>query len=286
MEAQQFTALSSDYDPNILQLLIDPENSNQTLISDSQFAEELQLQEAIVASFTTPPTPHNFSSQDHQKQSSIEIGESSQSSCEICAERKENDEMFPLQCCSDKFCRECISKHVSITIKKRTTILNQDITCPGLDCKGKLIIDECREILPKDVLTTWEDVICESMIPDSQKIYCPYKNCSALLIDDGYQGVITEAECPFCRRLFCARCRVPWHCGVDCEEFLRLSENERGSEDLMVHELAKKNKWQRCPKCKFFVEKNEGCLHMTCRCGFQFCYGCGATWGSSHGGCQ
>ncbi|KAM2993604.1 hypothetical protein FF2_045682 [Malus domestica] len=46
----------------------------------------------------------------------------------------------------------------------------------------------------------------------------------------------------------------------------------------MVLELAKKNKWRRCPTCKFIVEKNEGCLHITCRCGYEFCYACGKYW--------
>ncbi|XP_012852686.1 PREDICTED: probable E3 ubiquitin-protein ligase RNF217 [Erythranthe guttata] len=99
-------------------------------------------------------------------------------------------------------------------------------------------------------------------------------------------GDVREAECPFCNRLFCARCSVTWHSGVDCEEFSKLRFDERGREDRMVHELAKKNQWQRCPRCKFFVERKEGCLHITCRCGFQFCYACGAAWSSTHGGCR
>ncbi|WJX37318.1 RBR-type E3 ubiquitin transferase [Trifolium repens] len=30
------------------------------------------------------------------------------------------------------------------------------------------------------------------------------------------------------------------------------------------------------------VEKSWGCLHMTCRCGCCFCYGCGGEWSSVH----
>lgn len=30
------------------------------------------------------------------------------------------------------------------------------------------------------------------------------------------------------------------------------------------------------------VERNQGCPHMTCKCGAQFCYNCGGKWGSSH----
>ncbi|BBG98735.1 RING/U-box superfamily protein, partial [Prunus dulcis] len=102
-------------------------------------------------------------------------------------------------------------------------------------------------------------------------------DCSALLVDDGGE-VVTVSECPNCRRLFCAQCKVAWHAGIDCGEFQNLNENEREKEDIMVMELAKKKNWRRCPRCNFFVEKTDGCLHITCRCGLEFCYGCGSYW--------
>ena len=27
--------------------------------------------------------------------------------------------------------------------------------------------------------------------------------------------------------------------------------------------------------CHFWVERQSGCSHMTCRCGYEFCYKCG-----------
>lgn len=33
-----------------------------------------------------------------------------------------------------------------------------------------------------------------------------------------------------------------------------------------------------CPNCKSPVERRGGCKHMTCRCGYDFCYGCLASW--------
>ncbi|KAI7853160.1 hypothetical protein BDC45DRAFT_536629 [Circinella umbellata] len=40
-------------------------------------------------------------------------------------------------------------------------------------------------------------------------------------------------------------------------------------------ELALKEGWARCPNCKYFVERQEGCRHIKCRCGIRFCYLCG-----------
>ncbi|KAK2976616.1 hypothetical protein RJ640_021418 [Escallonia rubra] len=211
-----------------------------------------------------------------------EVGESSQIFCEICVERKESHEMFRVERCCHSFCSDCISKHITVKIQDSIEV----VTCPGLDCKGVLEIDACKTMIPKDVIAQWDEALCRSLISASQKFYCPFKDCSAMLVDDDDVEVIREAECPECHRLFCAQCHVPWHSGIECEEFQRLNVDERGREDLMVRELAREQNWMRCPHCKFYVEKTEGCLHMTCRCGLQFCYACGAKWSETHGGCQ
>lgn len=110
----------------------------------------------------------------------------------------------------------------------------------------------------------WEDALCESMVVGSKDLYlyCPFKECSAMLVDDGGE-VVTMSECP----------NVAWHDGSDYDAFQIMRRNV-GSEraDNMVMELAQKKNWRRCPGCKFFVEKNEGCMHITCRSAFSFVY--------------
>ncbi|KAL8502156.1 hypothetical protein ACS0TY_021316 [Phlomoides rotata] len=222
-----------------------------------------------------------------------ERSSSSPSLCEICAERKDEDDMFPLHCVHN-FCTDCISKHVSIIIKKRRALVtNTDeaakISCPVIDCTAVLETDKLRAVLPADVVSMWDDILCESLISPTMKFYCPYKDCSGLLVREGGEGeVIRESECPFCHRLFCAKCNVAWHSGVGCEERERLKEEEEREREaeLKFLDLAKKKEWQRCPNCKFYVDKREGCLHMTCRCRFEFCYACGKAWTSTHGGCR
>ncbi|XP_030451991.1 E3 ubiquitin-protein ligase RSL1-like [Syzygium oleosum] len=274
-------------------------------VPDSEYALELQFQEVLEVSCVMNMNPSktnagSFSSlvvvaeaDPNRSQMKVidpvemgvqkEGGQSSESFCEICAERKEAKEMFRIRTvCSHTFCSLCISRHVEAKVLENVTT----IRCPGLECEGVLQIDSCRQILPENVLCMWEKSLCEAMFLESQKFYCPFKNCSALLIKDCDDGkVIRECECPYCHRLFCAECSVPWHAGVSCEEFQSLNEDERGREDLIVRELAKENKWGRCPKCKFYVERTLGCPHIICRCQFQFCYGCGSEWSEAHGGC-
>ncbi|CAN6700640.1 unnamed protein product [Malus baccata var. baccata] len=280
-------------------------------VSDSKYAQELQFQEALMSSSAiTSQSTHNDGSSSSSSSATIqatqaiqshpiheillpiqdtrESGESSspqpstQTLCGICVEMKEADEMFRNEGCVHSFCSDCITKHVASKIQSNIHV----VSCPGLDCRAVLELDACMPMLPKEVIERWNDALCEAMVLGAQRIYCPFSDCSTvLMIDNEGEEAVRESECPICHRLFCARCQVPWHPGVDCDEYRRLNEDERGRADLMVKELAKQKKWKRCPRCKYYVEKTQGCLHITCRCQFQFCYGCGAEWTSTHGVC-
>nr|GEY48928.1 zinc finger, C6HC-type [Tanacetum cinerariifolium] len=93
------------------------------------------------------------------------------------------------------------------------------------------------------------------------------------------KGLPTALFEDFCSSL---SCKVTWHSGMDCSEFQSLKENERDPNDIMLMDLAKNKKWRRCSSCKYNVERTDGCLHITCRCGYHFCYGCGEKHTSSH----
>ncbi|OAY52617.1 probable E3 ubiquitin-protein ligase RNF217 [Manihot esculenta] len=269
--------------------VLDSEEHQEGVVSfpDDIFAEALQLQEALMKSvinsqmkMTNPSSVLMIEAPPEQNLQ--ESGQSSSSFCEICAETKESNQMFATERCAHSYCYDCITKHVATKIQDSIT----KFTCPGLNCKAVLELETCRVKLSKGVIDRWEEALCEELISASQRFYCPFKDCSAMMVADSEGESITEAECPFCHRLFCARCHVPWHSGVECEVFQKLNEDERGREDLMVMEIAKEKKWSRCPNCKFYVERTEGCPHITCRCSFQFCYGCESEWTETHGGCQ
>ncbi|KAK9705732.1 hypothetical protein RND81_07G077900 [Saponaria officinalis] len=191
--------------------------------------------------------------------------------CDICADTKPRYEWFTIKGCSHSYCSDCMKNYVASKLQDGVS----RVSCPVPDCAGVLEPEYCREILPSEVFERWGNLLCESVLLASQKFYCPFKDCSALLLDDGDESV-TQCECPSCFRLFCAQCKVGWHAGFKCSEFQNLSKDEREKEDLMLRDLAKNKNWQRCPACKFYVEKSEGCLYMKCRCGIAFCYSCGA----------
>ncbi|KAM7480653.1 hypothetical protein LguiA_028866 [Lonicera macranthoides] len=87
------------------------------------------------------------------------------------------------------------------------------LKCLAINCKGLIVPETCPPIVPQEVFDRWENALCESLILGSHKIYLfPFKDCSAMLVDDGTE-VVTVSECPNCRRLFCMQYKVGRHSG-------------------------------------------------------------------------
>ena len=83
---------------------------------------------------------------------------------------------------------------------------------------------------------------------------------------------LTLLQCPRCKRSLCKQCKVPWHesmfplfrcpehhhityCAAEltCKEYQAIPINERAPEDLAFTELAKQERWRRCPKVSNFA---------------------------------
>ncbi|GAB1311338.1 hypothetical protein MFIFM68171_01548 [Madurella fahalii] len=59
----------------------------------------------------------------------------------------------------------------------------------------------------------------------------------------------------------------------------------RVSNDERFWRLSREMGWKRCPDCKRWVEKTDGCNHIACICGCHFCYRCGRAPYGNHGEC-
>lgn len=186
--------------------------------------------------------------------------------CQICFETRSANESFTIKGCDHAYCSDCMSKYVATKLEENVT----RIGCPVPDCKQGLLDPEyCRSILPPLVFDMWGYALCEAAIPQSDKFYCPFKECSALLIiNKGKLEVVNESscgsECPNCKRMFCLRCNVPWHDSITCEEFKKLADETKIADDMLM-DLAQSNEWRRCPNCHIFVEKARGCMFLKCR---------------------
>ncbi|THG17462.1 hypothetical protein TEA_006852 [Camellia sinensis var. sinensis] len=152
-----------------------------------------------------------------------------------------------------------------------------------------------KSFLPVASYEMLERALAESNVINSDKIYCPFPNCSVLL--DPHECLSTRAssssqsdnscvECPVCHRFICVECGVPWHSSMSCEEYQNLPLDERDAADITLHRLAESNRWRRCQQCRRMIELIHGCYHMTCWCGHEFCYSCGAGYRDGQQTCQ
>ncbi|XP_057958776.1 E3 ubiquitin-protein ligase RSL1-like [Malania oleifera] len=214
----------------------------------------------------------------------VEDENASTFTCEICIEpittaaRKFNNG----GACAHPFCSDCIAQYVRVTVYDNGVA---EIRCPGLDCRLLLDPLACRRILSAELFVKWCDLLCERVILGLEKCYCPYADCSALIIDEcgggGGGGRGKRWECPGCRKAFCFRCKARWHAGYRCREI----GDVRDANDVVFGELMERKKWVRCPVCGRCVERRSGCFQIRCRCGTDFCYKCGEKISRSGCGC-
>ena len=136
----------------------------------------------------------------------------------------------------------------------------------GLNCKTVYEKETCWWI-PDDLNERWDKALCEALFLQVPKFYCPYNDCSVMMVveNEKDEECVGETKCPACRRMFCPKCKVPWHPEINCDEYQKLNVNERQREDLLLRMLAKRQRWERCPNCKFYVERKSGCPVVTCR---------------------
>ncbi|XP_068728812.1 E3 ubiquitin-protein ligase RNF217-like [Montipora capricornis] len=185
-------------------------------------------------------------------------------SCCICLENFQRNRAS-IHCeCDAVICDSCLGAYVRLQIT---------------DGKWKLECANCNSMLSKYLIQKslqgypllqehFNRLVVEAQRDPLAKT-CP--NCRARnRVKNQRAKQIWCAECHFS---WCFQCHAPWHKGLSCKDF------KRGSK--MFREWTKNTtegvvNARPCPKCKVFIQRSEGCDHMSCpRCRTQFCYLCG-----------
>ncbi|KAL8158535.1 hypothetical protein V2J09_000072 [Rumex salicifolius] len=213
--------------------------------------------------------------------------------CLICLEDVNEKEMLEFHSCRHRFCSSCITTHIQLKVRG-----GELPKCPQPDCRLALSIDICKMLLDPKMWTMMDQLVKESSIPGTEKVYCPSPKCSNLMSKaealatqwgHAFTSRLQESACRCvkCYSLFCISCRVLWHSNMSCESY-KIGEsfwNSR-SVDEKLRQLAGNNKWRKCPRCSHMVELASGCNHISCRCGHQFCYVCGLEWRKKRATCS
>ncbi|KAM3256534.1 hypothetical protein ACQJBY_049154 [Aegilops geniculata] len=213
--------------------------------------------------------------------------------CAICLEDTDVSKIHVVEDCAHRFCFCCMKEHVKVKLLHGTLP-----ACPQDGCTTKLTVEGSKIFLSPRLLDIMVQRIREGQIPATQKIYCPYPKCSALmslsemkhpLQESSSKYTIADAatlrKCVKCRGSFCISCKVPWHDRMSCYDYKSRYPQAR-PDDAKLQNLARQQLWRQCVKCKHMIELSEGCYHMTCVCGYEFCYTCGKEWKDKKATCS
>lgn len=100
-------------------------------------------------------------------------------------------------------------------------------------------------------------------------VRCPGVGCTYLLIDADITGALAESgslEDVLARR---SKLRID-NGGSRLEEVLTLALSDASQAGVL-------QQCQACPQCLVLISRADGCMHMGCLCGCQFCYRCGGS---------
>ena len=88
-----------------------------------------------------------------------------------------------------------------------------------------------------------------------------------------------DVECK-CGQLYCFTCKEEAHRPVDCQTVSEWNVKNCAESENLTWIIANT---KPCPKCARPIQKNQGCMHMTCsQCRHEFCWLCKNDW-SKHG---
>jgi hypothetical protein len=107
----------------------------------------------------------------------------------------------------------------------------------------------------------------------SDIVICPMADCRYGHVHDVLEDGL-QWTCFGCGTYACASCCAPWHDGETCEQYM--TRTALNIEETHIFEGGSERPIVECPSCKANIQKEEGCDHMRCHCGAEFCYGCQA----------
>lgn len=185
--------------------------------------------------------------------------------------------------CKHRMCNACIRRAFELSMRDPQHM-------PPRCCSSTQAIPSkaVSHLFTPSFLARWRQRRRELAISPQKRLYCPARGCSAR--NGGTQVWIPpenirpshsapprrKAICPRCQERVCADCGRLWHGKQACSTGASKQDEEKEREAFAA--LARDKGWKRCVGCAAMVERNEGCNHMTCRCGAEFCMACGAQW--------
>ncbi|KVI07510.1 Zinc finger, C6HC-type [Cynara cardunculus var. scolymus] len=212
--------------------------------------------------------------------------------CGICFEVYPCDSMCSAAC-GHPFCVTCWQGYISTAINDGPGCLT--LRCPDPSCGAAVGKDMVVSLASHDDREKYRRYFLRSFVEDNRKSqpcrltepsndgyatkWCPAPGCD-YAVDFIVGGGTFDVTCR-CSYSFCWNCTEEAHRPVDCDTVSKWIMKNSAESENMNWILANS---KPCPKCKRPIEKNQGCMHITCTppCKFEFCWLCLGAW-SDHG---
>eukprot|EP00049_Salpingoeca_infusionum_P018524 m.357619 g.357619 ORF g.357619 m.357619 type:complete len:528 (+) comp17887_c0_seq1:416-1999(+) len=203
--------------------------------------------------------------------------------CIICDEPVETYAAMP---CGHISCDECWAQYL---FQEITELGHESISCPAGDCA--VLVDEYTVIKLLEramdageetdgLISKFKYLAAKSYVRSNPHLrWCPNPKGCGLALSVSHRtsdrGLPRMLKCS-CEYEFCFVCGMEDHYPLGCEMYAKwLKKCQDDSET--ANWIAANT--QECPKCRFTIEKNGGCNHMTCRqCKHEFCWMCLGDW--------
>ncbi|KAM1095985.1 hypothetical protein FF1_010800 [Malus domestica] len=207
----------------------------------------------------------------------VEYPYASELNCGICFETYPRDKMHAAAC-GHPFCSSCWAGYISTAINDGPGCLM--LRCPDPSCSAVVFQDMINDLASYEEKEKYSRYFLRSYVEDNRKTkWCPAPGCD-YAINFIVGGGSYDVTC-HCSYSFCWNCTEEAHRPVDCGTVSKWIMKNSAESENMNWILANS---KPCPKCKRPIEKNQGCMHITCTppCKFEFCWLCLGAW-SDHG---
>ncbi|KAK7312215.1 hypothetical protein VNO77_35923 [Canavalia gladiata] len=203
--------------------------------------------------------------------------------CEICFDVVSLDKVRSTGC-NHPYCIDCWKQYVDINIEDGPDKCLK-LRCPQPSCDVAVAGDMIHELASESNRNKYDRFLFRSYVENNEKMkWCPAPACEYAVSYES-DGVRTNADVTcLCYHSFCWICGEEAHSPVDCETVNQwITKNTSESENTTWILAYTKP----CPRCKKPIEKNQGCMHITCKCGFHFCWLCLRDWSQcGYDGCN
>ncbi|KAK4454349.1 hypothetical protein QBC34DRAFT_471239 [Podospora aff. communis PSN243] len=167
--------------------------------------------------------------------------------------------------CGHHMCNRCLKRNFTLS-------LTDPQHMPPRCCTADHIpLEHVERLFDGDFKRRWNRKFAE--YSTRNRLYCPTPHCGEWIRPENIRrdAGFHHGKCSRCKTKVCCACNGRWHYPRACP---------RDVETDRFLEQARQEGWQRCHRCNAVVELKEGCNHMTCRCGGEFCMACGSKWKS------